>query len=160
MSMAAQRPTAALYETDDHAWALEQAALLRAGRTADLDAANLAEELEDLARAWRDAVGSHLETVIEHLLKLEWSPAADPRDGWAVTVATHRARLEDRLTPTLRRHLDDTFAKRYARARRIAARSMRRDGVTEATLPATCPYTLDQILDPDFEPPNRHGLAP
>jgi hypothetical protein len=119
MSTARQPPaTASLYETDDHAWALEQAALLRAGRTAEIDAANLAEELEDLTRAWRAAVGSHLETVIEHLLKLEWSPASAPRSGWKITVATHRSQLEDRLTPTLRRHLTDTFAKRYARARR------------------------------------------
>ena len=163
MSTARRTPPeapASLYDADDHAWVLEQAALLRAGRTAELDLADLAEELEDLARAWRAAVGGHLETVIEHLLKLEWSPAVDPRDGWAVTVATHRSRLEDRLTPTLRRHLEETFAKRYGRARRAAALGMRRDGVAEDALPPTCPYTLDETLDPDLEPPNRHGLAP
>ena len=98
--------------------------------------------------------------MIEHLLKLEWSPAAEPRDGWGVTVATHRDRLEDKLTPTLRRPLEDTFPTRYARARRRAARGMRRDGIAEDVLPATCPYTLDQILDPEFEPANRHGLSP
>ncbi len=159
----AQRTAAAvssLYEADYDAWIAEQAALLRAGRTTELDLENLAEEVEDLGRTRRDAVSSHAETVIEHLLKLEWSPAAEPRDGWGNTVATHRNRLDEKLTPTLRRHLEDTFAKRYANARHAAARGMRRDGIAEDTLPATCPYTLDQILDRSFEPPNRHGLAP
>ncbi len=57
----ARRPTetaASLYETDDHAWVLEQAALLRAGRAAELDAIKLAEELEDLVRPVRAASAS------------------------------------------------------------------------------------------------------
>ncbi|MCC2665804.1 MAG: hypothetical protein K0S35_3726, partial [Geminicoccaceae bacterium] len=28
----------------------------------------------------------------------------------------------------------------------------------ERELPTGCPYTLDQILDPDWLPKNRHGL--
>ena len=40
-------PPRAAYETDLHAWAMEQAALLRAGRLDAVDAANVAEELED-----------------------------------------------------------------------------------------------------------------
>ena len=47
----ARRPTEAAspYEADYDAWIAEQAALLRAGRTAELDLGNLAEEVEDLA---------------------------------------------------------------------------------------------------------------
>ena len=36
------------YETDFYAWAMEQAALLRAGRFAAADTANIAEEIESL----------------------------------------------------------------------------------------------------------------
>ena len=34
------------YELDFHAWTNEQAALLRAGRLSDIDAAHIAEEIE------------------------------------------------------------------------------------------------------------------
>ncbi len=39
------------YETDFYAWAMEQAALLRAGRLSSADIANIAEEIESIGRA-------------------------------------------------------------------------------------------------------------
>ena len=38
------------YETDFYAWAMEQAALLRAGRFGAADIANIAEEIESMGR--------------------------------------------------------------------------------------------------------------
>lgn len=38
------------YEQDFYGWTQEQAALLRAGRLADLDIANLIEEVETMGR--------------------------------------------------------------------------------------------------------------
>ncbi len=38
------------YETDFYAWAMEQAALLRAGRVAAADIANIAVEIESMGR--------------------------------------------------------------------------------------------------------------
>jgi hypothetical protein len=75
-----------LYETDYYAWTKQQAAELRrlakadASRTLDLD--NLAEEVESLGRSDLATVRSHLRRIIEHLLKLEHSPSAEPRLGW------------------------------------------------------------------------------
>jgi hypothetical protein len=43
------RPTrTARYEEDLYSWAVEQAALLRAGKVTEADALNLAEELDDV----------------------------------------------------------------------------------------------------------------
>ena len=92
-----------LYEKDFYAWARDQAAALR--RLADqrwngpLDLLHLAEAVEDLGMQARNAVRSQLERAIEHLLKLEHSPAVDPRAGWMNSVADARARTEDAMTP-------------------------------------------------------------
>ena len=40
-----------LYEQDFYAWANQQASLLRAGRLTDADIANIAEEIESMARS-------------------------------------------------------------------------------------------------------------
>lgn len=84
----------ARYETDYHGWSLEQAAALRAaarsGSSLGLDFENLAEEIEDLAKRVRAELRHRLETIIEHLLKLEFSPARDPRAGWESTVRRSR----------------------------------------------------------------------
>ena len=136
-----------LYEQDFYAWAREQATLLRAGRFEELDLAHLTQEVDDLGEALYRSVRSRLRTIIEHLLKLQHSPAAEPRGLWLDTVHTQRADLEDDLTASLRRRLRSELPKQYVRARAAAARSLRRYGETAAAnaLPETCPYTLDQI---------------
>ena len=136
-----------LYEQDYYAWAREQATLLRAGRYEELDLEHLSEEVEELGGSLYRSVRSRVRTIIEHLLKLEHSPAAEPRGLWRDTVHAQRADLEDDLTASLRRRLRSELPKQYARARAAAVRSLRRHGETAAAdaLPETCPYTLDQI---------------
>ena len=137
-----------LYERDFYAWTREQATLLRAGRYDELDLEHLSEEVEDLGGSLYRSVRSRMRTIIEHLLKLEHSPAAEPRSLWRDTIQAQRADLEDDLTASLRRRLQSELPKHYLRARAAAARSLRRYGETTAAdaLPETCPYTLDQIV--------------
>jgi hypothetical protein len=63
-----------LYQDDRHAWAREQAALLRSRRFGALDLEHLIEAVEAWADMQREAVLSHARVVIEHLLKLTHSP--------------------------------------------------------------------------------------
>src|ERR687898_2734191 len=95
-----------LYEQDFHAWAREQATLVRAGRYDELDLAHLTEEVEDLGESLYRSVRSSVRTIIEHLLKLEHSPAAEPRGLWLDTIHAQRADLEDDVTASLRRRLE------------------------------------------------------
>jgi hypothetical protein len=90
---------------------------------------------------------SNASVIVEHLLKLQYSPAQDPRSGWIDSVLEHRNRLEFDLTPRLRQILQDELARVYAIARRTAERRLRVHGedAAAAALPATCPYTPDQI---------------
>jgi hypothetical protein len=79
-----------LYEQDFYAWSKAQAELLRAGRYADLDLEHLIEEVDDLGDSLYRSARSRIRTIIEHLLKLQYSPAQDPRVGWVETMMTQR----------------------------------------------------------------------
>jgi hypothetical protein len=147
MATRIKRPPKHLYEEDFYVWAERQAALLRARRFDDLDLENLIEEVEDLGGAKRSAVLNNARVVVEHLLKLEHSPAADPRKGWRASVVEHRARLEIDLTPRLRQILNEERPHLYRLARGAVELSLRDHGEDAAAdaLPETCPYTLDRI---------------
>ena len=147
MATELQRQSTDLYEVDFYAWALEQARLLQAGQYGSLDLDKLIEEIEGLADIKKSAVLSSARVVIEHLLKLQHSPAQDPRKVWAESVIEHRARIEDELTPRLNQILADQLPEVYVRARRVAARKLRLYGGDAAAdaLPAECPYSVDQI---------------
>src|ERR1700742_1792675 len=79
------------YDVDFFAWTQRQGGLLRRLATgervneAGLDWPNIAEEIETLGRSERAAVASCIRNIIQHLMKLEASPAIDPRPGWRAT---------------------------------------------------------------------------
>ena len=154
-----------LYETDHYAWTRQQAAELRrlakvsAPSTLDLD--NLAEEIESLGRSDLNTVRSHVRRIIEHLLKLEHSPAGKPRLQWQQSVNQARDEVADRLTASLRKDAEKDLATLFARGRRDADLAPMQHGEHEAarSLPATCPYSFEQIVGQGWYPANRHGLA-
>jgi Domain of unknown function DUF29 len=147
------------YEDDLYAWAHDQAALLRAGRFDALDLEHLIEEVEELAGSLKSAVRSRATTVMAHLLELQHSPAQNPRLAWRETIRTQRTRLWNDLTPSLGRHLADRLPDLYERARHDAEGSLRDHGEHDAAdaLPATCPYTLDQITGDWLPMPRTTG---
>jgi hypothetical protein len=153
-----------LYEEDFYAWTQDQVrALRRLAQTRPneaIDFRHLIEEVRDLGKSERDAVRSQIARLIEHALKLEHSPAREPRDGWYDTIADARRELHFKLSPRLRRDAAARLADLYAFARRAASRALRRHGEVDAAeaLPATCPYTLDQLLDEDWFPASRYGF--
>jgi hypothetical protein len=154
-----------LYQEDYYAWSRQQAAELRrlAARRASstLDLANLAEEVESLGQSDLNTVRSQLRRIIEHLLKLEVSPAAEPRAEWRYSIAQARDEIEDHLTASMRPEVEAELTKLFGRGRRAAALGLRQYGEVAAarTLPATCPYAFDQLLAQDWYPPSRHGLV-
>jgi hypothetical protein len=155
-----------LYEEDFYAWTREQAQALRrlaAGRpNLALDFPRLIEEVADLGDCRRDAVRSQLRRIIEHCLKLEYSPAQEPRAGWRETIVGARIELEDKLAASLRRGLQRGLPRLYDQARRSAEASLRVHGEDAAAgvLPAECPYRLADLLRHDWQPASRHRLVP
>lgn len=140
------RKTEDFYEEDFYIWTEAQAALLRERHFEALDLAKLIEEVEGLGDAKKSAVLNNASVIIEHLLKLQHSPAKDPRNGWIESVAGYRRRLEFELTPRLVQVLQDELPRVYAVSRRITAQKFRLYGEDAAdALPESCPYTVEQI---------------
>ena len=154
---------ARLYDVDFYRWTQEQAALLRrvpAERiNLPIDWNHAADEIEDMGRSDLRAVNGRIGVILEHLLKLEHSPAGGPRHGWIDTVARCRDEVSRTLddSPSLRRKPPERWLKEYALARRSALRGLARDGLGTAEIPADPPYTLNQVISPDWWPLNRHG---
>jgi hypothetical protein len=136
-----------LYEQDFYVWTEVQAELLRQRQFETLDLENLIEEVEGLGDAKRSAVLSAASVIIEHLLKLQHSPAQDPRRSRAESILEHRTRLEIELTPRLRQILAEELPRVYALTRRATERKLRLHGEDAAAsaLPAEGPYQVDQI---------------
>jgi Domain of unknown function DUF29 len=144
------------YDDDFFAWTQHQAMVLRTMEVADnrFDRENLAEEIEDLGRSYRDAVRSQIRRIIEHLLTLAYSPAQQPRFDWMASIAEARATLEDKISATLRRDAEAMLPKLYRDGRRQAELSLRAYGENQAAeaLPQSCPYSLDEICREDWYP--------
>src|SRR5437879_1488152 len=123
-----------LYETDTVAWSEQQAAALRAaargGSNQPLDWENLAEEIEDLAKSLRLRLRSQIARIIHHQVKLEYSPAMDPRKSWRRTI--RQARLDiDRIledSPSLRCEVPRFIEKETPRAIQLAILDLEEHG--------------------------------
>jgi hypothetical protein len=146
-------PDGPRYDDDFYAWTQYQAEVLRNLRTRDnrFDREHVAEEIEDLGKSERDAVRSQVRRILEHFLKLAYSRAADPRYGWMGSILDARAVLEDKISPTLRRDIEETLPRLYQRARRAVELSFK-EHWENPSLPAECPYTTDQLLTDDWYP--------
>jgi hypothetical protein len=142
---------ARLYEEDFVRWTEQQSRSLREagqlGTNLPLDWENLAEEIESLGRSQRHELRSRLAVILEHLIKLEHSPAVDPRAGWVDTIGRERLNIEDLLegSPSLRRELPTMIERLKARIARLAATSLFGHGETVQQLPVP-DYTEDQVL--------------
>lgn len=170
----ADHETAVLYDQDFHAWTQDQAARLRATRDAaqsgpagrqdlpgllhSLDWDNLVEEVEALGRSERRELGSRISLIIEHLAKLEFSPAAEPRPGWIATIGRERAAIDAILTDSLslRRDVPEIVRYNCGRAVQLAARAMAAYGeIVAAVAPRLAAgYSAQQVLE-DWWPPAK-----
>jgi hypothetical protein len=126
-----------LYDRDFFEWTREQAAALRAagaGGNVRLDYENLAEEIESLGNRDRRELGSRIATIIEHLMKLQFSPAMGPRADWRSTVTRERREIASILadSPSLRRRVAELIPDEFDGAKRLVARELTGRGETAA----------------------------
>ena len=151
-------PDGPRYDDDFYAWTQYQAEVLRGLRTRDnrFDREHVAEEIEDLGKSERDVVRGQVRRILEHFLKLAYSRATGPRYGWMGSVVDARAVLEDKITATLQCDVGETLPRLYQNARRAVELSFKEYGEA-ASLPAECPYTIEQVLEQDWypEPPQE-----
>lgn len=168
-----------LYEQDYAAWAVKQAELLRVAHEAvaqaelhqanlpsvlrDLDWLDLAEEIESLARRDRRELASQITTIIEHLVKLQWSRATAARAGWVDTVEREREEVREivRDSPSLGRELPEITARRVEVATRRTVRQLDRHGeqLSAAGGALSSNYTAEKVLG-DWIPEPMLSRAP
>ncbi|GAA4255880.1 DUF29 domain-containing protein [Azospirillum formosense] len=155
-------PDTRLYDSDFLAWTQDQAGRLRrlaAERSnVDLDLEHLAEEIEDMGNDTLDKIEGLVVQIIGHLLKLEHCPDLDPRRHWRSEVTAWRNTVKRRAkrSPTALNRLDLDELTEDAVAELTALYS---DQAWVKGLPTSCAYRIDQVLDRDWWPANRHGLA-
>ncbi|MDO9706728.1 DUF29 domain-containing protein [Paracraurococcus lichenis] len=142
---------------DLHAWAREQAALLRAGRLPEVDAANIAEALDDVAESQYDRLEGTLRVLMAHMLQWDHQPERRGR-RWANTIATQRRHVQTvlRKNPSLKASLAEAIAEGWDDARRDAS------GETDrplASFPEANPYDWAALTERPFafDPPPQRG---
>ena len=137
-----------LYDADFYAWTLEQSNLLKSGQLQKLDIENLVEEIESLGKQQRQELRNRLGILIGHLLKWQYQP--DKRSkSWKATIIEQRDKSSESLqeNPSLKPYLSEAIASAFRSGLALV--------VSETTLdykdlPAECPFTIEQILDPTF----------
>src|SRR5712692_9681304 len=153
--MARAKQTLAVHKDDDfHAWLLDQAQTLRriADKVPSLDCAEIAEELEGMARSDEHALESFLERLLKHLLKWRYeSHRQSP--SWRVSIQNSRSNIRNRLadSPSLRPRLTTLIARAYERARRSAGVKMKLDQrVWSEQSPVSCRWGAEQLINDAF----------
>ena len=150
MSLELQAGHKNLYATDYVRWVDMTVQQLRAKNYAAVDWDNLIEEIEDMSRRERRSLKSNLIVVLLHLLKWQYQP--DRRSGsWRGSIREYRRRINDDLkdSPSLLPYLQAVFDECYDNARVQAADETE---MPLNTFPASCPYSPEQVLNPEYLP--------
>jgi Domain of unknown function DUF29 len=139
----AKRP--AVKEADLYSWALRQAELLRAGRLTEIDAAAIAEEIDDVGEEEYHRLESALRVLMLRLLK--WDHQLDKRSrSWTLSILEHRRRAQRQLrrSPGLKSRLDDALTAAYEDARVEAASET---GLPLSVFPPKRPFEYAEIME-------------
>lgn len=133
------------YDEDLYGWATRQAALLRAGRLAEIDAVRIAEELDDVGSAQYDKLQSALTVLFLHLLK--WDHQSQRRSrSWEATIREQRRRVERvlRKNPGLKSRLAEAMTEGYEDGR---DRASAETGLPLHAFPEACPYDRAALME-------------
>jgi hypothetical protein len=139
-----------LYEIDNEQWLEQTINLLKQNRLEELDKEHLIEELEQLSRRDKKSAERLLELIIRHLLLLQyWTREYEYNSNhWKAEIMSFRTQLNEDLTQNLRNHLRVNQAKAYEKALKY----VRQKTGYDILFPEDCPYTLEQLLAPDWLP--------
>ncbi|MCE7026787.1 DUF29 domain-containing protein [Jiella avicenniae] len=139
-----------LYDRDGYAWSKREADLLRQGRFAEIDIANVVEEIESVGRSELRAIVSSYRLIAMHLLKWQHQPERRTR-SWRNTINRERGTLEidEAKNLSLAARPLPLIDQAYRTARKDAADET---GLPLSTFPETCPYTAEELRSRDFLP--------
>jgi Domain of unknown function DUF29 len=143
-----------LYDEDLLLWSKEQARALRSaahsGANLAIDWENVAEEIESLGKSLARELASWVSTILTHLMKLEASPATEPRIGWPETIREQRDQIERVLkeAPSLRQTVPAVIEEELVVARKRVRASLADYGERPAVELEQLAYSTEQVLGP------------
>ncbi len=142
-----------LYEQDFYLWIQNTVELLQQGKLEQLDIKNLIEEIDSLGKSQRKEFKTRLTVLIEHLLKLQYWTTEKEYNAreWRNTIVEQRRQIAYTLadSPSLKLVLNDIFLDCYQDAR---SDTLRKYQLPETLFPQESPFSLLEVLDPDFIP--------
>ena len=132
-------------EADLYSWAVRQAELLRAGRLAEIDAAAIAEEIDDVGEEQYDKLESALRVLMLHLLKWDHQTSMRSR-SWTLTIREQRRRAQRQLrkNPGLKSQVEEALEAAYEDARIEAASET---GLPLSVFPVRRPFDYAEIME-------------
>ncbi len=139
-----------LYKQDFFTWTQQQAEFLSQRHFEQLDLEHLVEEIQDLGNRHYDQLESRLMVLVAHLLKWQvqhWKQT----NSWRATIRVQRTSLAKllRRNPGLKSHLGEAMAESWQEARDLA---IAETDLPDDQFPESCPFTISEILNPDFWP--------
>jgi Domain of unknown function DUF29 len=147
-----QIPTSTLYEQDYYLWLLTTSQQLQKRDIEHLDWKHLVEEIDALGNEERRKVESYLKQLLIHLLMYRYweSERSYYARGWKNEIDNFRDELEFLLrSQTLDNYFQQQLETVYQKARRQA---IKKTELTADIFPVTCPFSREEILDPDYLP--------
>ncbi len=150
--------TATLYETDFNLWVEQTVSQLKNGKIQDLDLENLIEEIASMGRSDKREIKSRLIVLMMHLLKWKYQPQKQTI-SWITTINEQRRQIKIILkdSPSLKPYLQNEIEDCYQDARQDAEKETQ---LSLAIFPVENPFTLDQILDPNYFPETHSSTLP
>jgi HD-GYP domain-containing protein (c-di-GMP phosphodiesterase class II) len=138
------------YQEDYFGWLRENAQLIREGKFSEIDAENIAEELESMGKSEKRELSNRLTVLLLHLLKWRFQTAKRSK-SWRNTIAVQRIDIQELLedSPSLTAEIADKIGIAYEKAKLAAEVET---GIEKRNFPENCPFTVEQILDESFLP--------
>jgi hypothetical protein len=136
------------YEADFYAWTIGQVKFLQEEKWNCLDVPNLIEEIESLGKQQRNELTNRLGILLGHLLKWEFQPSHRSK-SWLSTIREQRRQVLRLLkqSPSLQSYLQEAIEDAYESGLDLAVGETLLD---YENFPQECPYSQEQILNPDF----------
>jgi hypothetical protein len=137
--------------TDPYAWALNQAAMLRSSATSlnALDRNGVSDFLEEWADEMLSSVRSRIVNLMAHAAKVAFSRNPDVVSHWRSECIEFHDRIIDGYRPSMSDKID--MASLWRRSKRKVIASFDDHGEPRPSLPAACPFGLDNLIDPDLD---------
>jgi hypothetical protein len=144
-----------IYEQDYPEWLDITLNQLQNRDLENIDWEHLIEEITALGNEQRRKVESYLRQLIKHLLLYQYweSEKSYCAKGWIEEIDNFRSELDLLLeSKVLYNHCEKVLDKIYIKARNNA---IRKSELSPTIFPENCPYSLTEILNPEWLPSSK-----